>query len=213
MKKALFLVTGWAGNCQTFRRLVDIAPADWEVVVVPYHEIFPLYKNERTEDKLAQIIEPYNCDQVRLAGVSIGGEACIKFASRWPNRVETLILIDSCGIKMRHPVRQIFRSIFSLQTFRGMGRLRKEPSRFHDFVKKPFFYLRIIRHFLSLDLEEEMRSIKAPTVVLWGEDDKLISKEQGEKIHHLIPYSRWKVLVGMDHAWSSHSPEQFWANI
>lgn len=211
--KTLVLVSGWARNVLTYRQLIDIRPNDWQVIIVPYHEVVPKKKGENIEDKLAHILSQCHLGQVCLAGISMGGEACIKFACRWPNKVETLFLIDSCGAKTKRPVLQILRSLFSRQTLQGMGRLKKDPSGLKDFTKKPLFYLKLILHYLHLNLEKDLSAITIPTAILWGKEDKLIPLEQGIKIHTLIPHSRLVILEKMDHSWISHHPQFFWENI
>lgn len=210
--KTLILVSGWARNTLTYRQLTDIRPDGWNVMIVPYYQIIPT-QNEDIENKLADILRQGHLDKIYLGGVSLGAEACIKFASRWPNKVETLFLIDSCGVKAQHPILQIIKSLFSLQTLRGMKRLKKDPSGLKDFTKKPLFYFKLILHYLHLDLEKELSAITVPTTIIWGEEDKLIPVEQGMKIHALIPHSQLVILENMDHSWISHDPQFFWKNI
>ena len=211
--KTLVLISGWARNAKTYNQLIETCPNGWKVIVIPYHQIFPSRKDENIEENLVKVLHKEELDNIYLAGVSLGGEPCIKFANHYPEKVRALFLIDSCGVRSFFPGLQIIKSLFTMQTVRGVHRLKNDPSGAKDVFRRPLFYFKIIRHFLSLNLENQIKSLTIPTIILWGEKDNLIKLEQGTKIHKLIPHSKLIILKEMDHSWISYNPKLFWENI
>ena len=55
----------------------------------------------------------------------------------------------------------------------------------------------------------ELYRLRAPTTLLWGEDDALVSPENGIKAHARIPKSELVLLPGVGHAPYSEAPEAF----
>ena len=55
----------------------------------------------------------------------------------------------------------------------------------------------------------ELHRLRAPTTLLWGEDDALVSPQDGVKAHARIPKSELVLLPGVGHAPYSEAPEAF----
>lgn len=49
------------------------------------------------------------------------------------------------------------------------------------------------------EIQNKYNSIMAPTLILWGENDKWIPLEKGEKLNSLIPNSRLKIIPNSGH--------------
>jgi pimeloyl-ACP methyl ester carboxylesterase len=129
-------------------------------------------------------------DQINVAGVSLGGWIAAELATRYPDRVKRLVLAAAAGIWLdEHPMTDMF------ALARHPERLR--PILFHD----PNSYLAemlmpekpeedmLIEAYKSMaatarlvwnppghnpKLAGRLRRIKSPTLILWGDDDKLI---------------------------------------
>ena len=57
--------------------------------------------------------------------------------------------------------------------------------------------------------EDDFKKISAPTLIIWGSDDKLTPLEDGIKLSRLIPSSRLVVIDGAGHSPHSEAPEKF----
>ena len=58
-------------------------------------------------------------------------------------------------------------------------------------------------------IEEDAYLINHPTLLIWGEDDKIIPLYNGEKLHQEILNSRLVVLKDCGHVPQEEKPEQF----
>jgi pimeloyl-ACP methyl ester carboxylesterase len=61
------------------------------------------------------------------------------------------------------------------------------------------------------DLPEAIPRITAPTLVIWGEDDRLIPLPVGEELHRRIPHSHLHLLPGCGHVPQEECPAEFHA--
>ncbi|OGH53386.1 MAG: hypothetical protein A3G15_05235 [Candidatus Levybacteria bacterium RIFCSPLOWO2_12_FULL_40_10] len=55
---------------------------------------------------------------------------------------------------------------------------------------------------ISQDLEPVFSKVKAPTLIIWGQNDTITPVSDGEKIHSLIQDSKLKIIEN-----ASHSPQ------
>ncbi|MDQ3586952.1 MAG: alpha/beta fold hydrolase [Actinomycetota bacterium] len=52
-------------------------------------------------------------------------------------------------------------------------------------------------------------SAGVPTLLIWGEKDRVIPIEHGHQAHELMPHSRFEVVPGAGHFSHNHDPERF----
>ena len=53
---------------------------------------------------------------------------------------------------------------------------------------------------INLNLTEVLRKIKVPTLVIWGQDDKITPLSDGKLIHQLIKNSKLKIIDNAKHS-------------
>ena len=66
--------------------------------------------------------------------------------------------------------------------------------------------------FLSVineDLTEDMKKIKIPTLIIWGEDDDITPIEFGKRMNSLIPNSKFLILPRAGHFSFLDQPDEF----
>ncbi|HXI12866.1 MAG TPA: alpha/beta fold hydrolase, partial [Thermoanaerobaculia bacterium] len=135
-------------------------------------------------------------EPVHLVGHSMGGQIAIHIANDRPDLVRSLVLVSSAGIP------------FSIDPRAHVGGLGKPPKgwfRFGrlvagDFLRAgPTSVAVASARILLDDAREAMRSVEAPTLIIWGENDPLIPLRYGEEIEREIPGARLVVLPATTH--------------
>ena len=58
-------------------------------------------------------------------------------------------------------------------------------------------------------LDDRLRAINRPTLVLWGRDDKLIPLNFGERFHQEIANSRFRIIDNCGHMPQVERPDEF----
>ena len=61
----------------------------------------------------------------------------------------------------------------------------------------------------DFNVTKSLNTINLPTLVITGEEDKVLPAEQGRKIADLIPGSRIKEIAGVGHLGYAEEPEIF----
>jgi pimeloyl-ACP methyl ester carboxylesterase len=160
-----------------------------------------------------------------LSGSSLGGWLAAEIAVRWPERLKTLTLIDSVGIwvddspiapmwgierdelaglfflNQDHPLAELIRSVD----------LDNPPP---DEVLLPFIMQQTATAKIGWDpylhnpkLASRLHRISCPTMLLWGEVDRLVSVDYGKRFAELIPKSKFETLSG-GHLLALEQPQQ-----
>lgn len=146
--------------------------------------------------------------EVILIGHSNGGRISLAFTALFPQKIEKLILIDSSGIRHNELSLRIKRAIFKalakigkkLTSSQAMKNLLYRIARESDYkdldenTKKTFINL------TSVDLKPELSSIKSPTLIIWGEKDKIESLSYGIQMNELIENSKLKIIKNAGHS-------------
>jgi len=147
-------------------------------------------------------------EPVWLAGHSFGGQIAIKFAAKYPDRVERLILIDSSGIRDWALKAVIKRKVFYVVSKIGKIFFKSTLARkFIYLLARERDYLNappLLRRTMSLVLDEQvikdLDKIQAPTTIFWGENDQTTPVKIGQLIKSKIKNSQLVLIEGARHS-------------
>lgn len=152
-----------------------------------------------------------------LVGHSVGGNIAIKYAVY--HKVKKLIIIAGAGIRKKTfkiyfywVMTKILKIFFYLP---GLNLLRdKLRRRFYkaigaeDYIesgKLKESFKRIIKE----DLSEDMKKIKAETILIWGKNDKDALLKNGQLMRKLIDNSKFFIIKNAGHFPFLDQPEEF----
>jgi pimeloyl-ACP methyl ester carboxylesterase len=149
-------------------------------------------------------------EPIILLGASMGGAAAIDFALTYPDRVKKLILIDSVGVQPGPPGKLLVPPLGWLATeFLRSPKVRMQISRnaYHDpsyatadaqacaasHLQVPGWRDSLIRFTQSggyCSLEAQLPQLQPPTLILWGESDRILGTKDANRLHRPIPHSQ-----------------------
>ena len=101
----LLMVHGWAGSAVDWERLMPLLPPGVRAIAVDLpgcglsDKPDAAYDMPFFIDAILSFCESLGVSRMVLAGHSMGGQIAVHFTSRYPERVEKLILIDPAGLK------------------------------------------------------------------------------------------------------------------
>jgi pimeloyl-ACP methyl ester carboxylesterase len=184
-------------------------------------------------DHLVALLDALGLEKVTVVGHSMGGGIAAELAARSPERVDKLVLLDAhcypldLDLKARLPLipvlgriiftklygRSLFRDYFKKDVWNGAGPPTWDRvDRFYDEFSPPEAREAAYRVLCATvdvaPLAALLPSVKAPTLVLWGEDDRLIPPRLGERLSRAIPGARLELIRGACHAVNEQFPEQ-----
>jgi pimeloyl-ACP methyl ester carboxylesterase len=149
-------------------------------------------------------LELAKLENVDLAGHSLGGLVAAEIAAYEPERVRRLALIAPAGIPcgLGLPA-HAFRLVETLYDVRG-----RLPTIVRDAIRAgPLGLLRGIAFVSYRDLRAELASVRAPSLFVWGERDRLMPVRVAEEWQRALPRSRL-VLLPCGHVPMWEAPDE-----
>lgn len=143
---------------------------------------------------LREFIVKLNIDNPIILGHSYGGRIAIVYASKYD--VKKLILVSSAGIKQKLKISKrvrikIYKAFKKAHLPVKMGSADYQNA---DNVKRIMLVKAV-----NLDLSEYMQKIIVPTLLIYGEDDKVTPLEVARKINHNIKNSSLITIESCGH--------------
>ncbi|MDO8498631.1 MAG: alpha/beta hydrolase [bacterium] len=210
MKQSIVVIPAWTLNEGFYKKLIKSAPSDTKVLVAPLELVVPDGNPQLFEENFLHFLKRNNLEKANLIGHSLGGVLALAFASHHPEKVNKLYLIDTKGVDYRENIWQALSKQFQdwfNHTNKKIGMGLGFPGRF---LRRPIFHSKLGFYAKNANLEKEAKAINVPTVLIWGEKDRVTPLNQGRALQHLISNSKMFILEGMDHNWLVHSPKYFW---
>ena len=188
----------------------------------------PLPETVRTIDDVAYIyldlIEHYDLRGAVLVGCSLGGWIAAEMATKTCERLSSLVLVDPLGAKFGGAYDRDIEDIYFLPFDRVKAIKFADPRRdpLDDMTGlSEDQAIEVARHrettarlcwepyFHNPALKSRLHRIAAPTLVLWGEEDRFVSPEYGRAYAGRIPDSRFVSIARAGHYPHIEQPDAF----
>ena len=177
------------------------------------HDIAYLYQD---------LMERLALKDTLLVGSSFGGWLALEVAVRSEARLGRLVLIDSLGLKLGDREERDIADIYALPAEEVLRRLFVEPVHVvpdyatladgellaiaRDREATALYGWRPYMHDPSL--AHWLHRITCPTLVLWGEEDGIVTPAYGEEVAALIPNARFELIAEAAHYPQIEQPEK-----
>jgi pimeloyl-ACP methyl ester carboxylesterase len=175
---------------------------------------------EERMDDVRAVMDAVASERGALLGYSEGGPMCALFAATYPERTVSLIMIGSYAQRLKthdYPwgvdPAKLEKFIKSLERDWGgtVGLAERAPSlaadprfrewwaRFLRMSASPATAVALTRMNAEIDVRHILPTIKVPTLIIQGEDDRVINVEEGRYLAKHIPGAKFVLLPTMDH--------------
>jgi 2-hydroxy-6-oxo-6-(2'-carboxyphenyl)-hexa-2,4-dienoate hydrolase len=177
---------------------------------------------------LVDFLKTIGVPKASLVGNSMGGFVAAYTAVHYPNSVDRLVLVDGAGYKGDAPTRdphtrQITNGVTREETREWLGLMFHDHALITGAMVDENLTMRLRSAFaiskmqdslangLGGIVEDEIRSIKAQTLILWGKYDQALGPPErtGERLHRDISGSRLVVIDNAGHLPQLERPEEF----
>ncbi len=219
----LILLHGLFGALSNFRELIAYF-RNYNMVVVPMLPLFELDILHSTVGGLAKFvykfIEARGYSNVHLLGNSLGGHVALKHVLKHPEKIKSLILTGSSGLFESgmgdsYPKRSDYEYIKTKteMTFYDPHVATKElVDEVYGIVNSRLKAIKIIslaKSAIRNNLGEELNQIKQPTLLVWGNNDKITPPFVAQEFNKLIPHSELYFIDKCGHAPMMEVPDEF----
>lgn len=197
------LVHGLSGSTRWWVRNAPFLAEHYQVYVIdlPGFGLMNRVRSRFTIEKalswLVAWMEAVGLRRARFIGHSMGGYICMLLAARWPDLVESMVLVSPAAIPLARSALGYF--IPLMNSF-----LYLKPSFFpillYDALRAgPFTLLRALQDIILVQAYDIMNKIDVRTLIVWGERDFLVPPKFGHIIRQQLLNARLLTLAKAGH--------------
>ena len=235
--KTLVLLHGFLNCACTFRYVFDTLaltnriiapdlPGNGNSSKSPKYD----YSLDNMADFLDHFFDKLALKRFAIGGVSAYGSLALKYALKYPDRTEVLILVDSAGLKKSRSAKKGF---LDLPLSKNLGEILADPDNIKALYQKQFSHkLAVPEQDIAAYLDwvtnpsglisaekslrangnfevDDIEKITQPTLIIWGERDRVLPQKMARKFTEKIPDSRYVMIPEAGHLPHEESPEDF----
>jgi pimeloyl-ACP methyl ester carboxylesterase len=163
----------------------------------------------------AQLLATLDLDRVEVIGNSIGGWIGAELVSADPDRVGRLVLVDAVGLEVpEHPLADFFAlelAQIADYSYADPGPYRIDPARLTPEQRATMAANRATlatygSAMVDPTLRDRLAGLAVPTLVVWGDADRIAVPEYGRAYADAIPGARFVLLERTGHLPQLESP-------
>jgi pimeloyl-ACP methyl ester carboxylesterase len=195
-------------------------------VIVPHHPGYgrsarPQWlRNVRDVAVIYQwLLADLGVERASLVGLGFGGWIAAEMATMAPTAFHRLVLVGAMGLKP--PEGDIFdQAIVSYLDYARAG--FHDPSAFErvygevstdqleawDICREMSFRIAWKPYMYSQTLPHLLGGVRAPALILWGDDDKIVPPSAGKRYASLLPKARFETVPRSGHLAEMEAPEE-----
>ncbi len=181
-----------------------------------------------------RVVDHLGLKRFAIAGNSMGGGVAWHYAARHPDKVAALVLVDAVGqpepgnssppigfriaripglrnvlasVVPRSMIEQSLHQTVSVQSIVTPAMV----DRYWELLRYPGNRAATMDRFAGYHREDDtaaLKTITAPTLILWGRDDRLIPVESAEWFSHQLPNARVTILDHVGHIPMEEAPDR-----
>ncbi|RLI30010.1 hypothetical protein DRO53_00315 [Candidatus Bathyarchaeota archaeon] len=228
--KPVILVHGLGGSIESWGANIDALASHFKVYVFDLPG-FGFSDKPRIQYRIGfftsflhDFMETLKIERASLVGNSLGGLISLCFTCDYPSKVEKLVVECSAGLETgaRETIMRFMGEWWTMESLKSFYEfVYGEPSKVKEEILR--LRLRILSHpdakyayksILNMpyewaDLPEKLRKLKNPTLIVWGEKDRLIPVEYAYKLHSLLANSKLLIFKDAGHVPHAEKAEEY----
>ncbi len=230
----LMLLHGFGANKDSFDRVAKFLTPKYRVIV-PDHVGFgesarPAeadYSASAQAERLHKLANALGIRDIHIGGSSMGGQIAMSYAALYRTEVKSLWLINAAGIwsapasELRKRIEETGTNPLLVRTEEEFAGLFPWVMAEPPFIPRPIMNVlaqerirnfdleqRIFAQIASDSVEERIRGLETPTLIVWGDKDRTIDVATVEVLRGLLPRSQVIILQGIGHLPVVERPQQ-----
>jgi non-heme chloroperoxidase len=227
--EAVLLIHGWPDSWFSWSRVAPLLPPQYRVFAIDQRGFGESdkpasgYRIADLADDAAAFLDAVGVPRATVVGHSFGSFVARRLALAHPQRVARLALIGSALTSRNKVTQEVLDSIQELaepvplefsREFQASTIYLPVPTGFfegmlRESVKLPArLWRETLNGLLSYDDAERVASLKAPTILLWGDHDGLFSRAEQDRLLAAIPGACLTVYEETGHCPNWERPEE-----
>jgi pimeloyl-ACP methyl ester carboxylesterase len=176
---------------------------------------------------MLDVVDALGLRDIPVVGFSFGGWIAAEMATKDDGFISKLVLVDAYGIKTGKPTEREIADVWLLGAEEVMALKWHDAAKGkRDFTSMPEDQLTIVArdretfarfgwepYLHNPKLKHRLHRIKVPTLLIWGENDGIVTPQYGETFRKLIPGARMSVIPQAGHLPHIEQPQAFLAEL
>lgn len=211
---------GWGISAEPYHEILQLL-AQQHAVIAPdlpsfarssYSKLIPDY--DTYAQLLLSFLDALNLQKVHLVGHSLGGGIAITLSALVPDRVKSLVLVDSTGVPSVSILEVIPRRAFEMTAQFLLPKLELKLFDIPQVFSQNLLFntgnvIQALLLSLHGDLKHLLPKVQAPCLLLWSEKDLTTPLDVAQEMAATIPDAKLTVVEEGFHEWGLWYPEKF----
>lgn len=192
-KESLIFLHGWGQNIQMMKPVADYFQKEYKIYILDLpgfgysSEPTFAYQVEDYVDVLKKFIEKKKISNPTLIGHSFGGKISLLYASKYS--VDKLVLFASAfkkeieKLSLKTKMLKFAKKVPILNKLEGFAKKHIGST---DYKNASGIMKEILVNTVNQDIREDVKKIKAESLLIWGEKDEAVSLESARELEGLI---------------------------
>ena len=230
----LLLLHGFGGNKDNFTRGSRSLTEHYHVIVPDLigfgessHPQDADYTAAAQVERLRSLMQALGIKTVHLGGNSMGGYIAMSYAARYPAEVASLWLLDPGGVA-HAPKSELAQTMATTGVNPLLVKNEDDFAKVFAFVMSDPPYIprpilnvmaqeriqnfaleqRIFKQIITDSVEGKVTGLSTPTLIVWGEQDRVIHVGTADILHRLMPRSQVIIMPHIGHVPMIERPRQ-----
>ena len=205
-KTSLVFLHGWGQNIKMMESLAKPFCKKYNVLIIDLpgfgeskepKEVWSIYDYSEMVNELLKELKIKN---PILIGHSFGGKISLAYAIKYnPKKIVLLASPYKKNIKKPTLKMKIYKTVKKIPLLNKLEGFVKNHVGSTDYKNASEMMKKILVNHVNLDLTEEVKNIKCPTLLIWGTNDNAVSYEDGKTLEKLIPNAGLVTYEGCTH--------------
>lgn len=236
----VILIHGFGGSTYTWRKVLPGLAESYRAIAIDLNGFgytqrprdLESYTREGQGKLVLDVMDALGIERAHFAGHSYGGGITLWIASRYPERVRSMVLVDSSAPTYANdrrsraaalkPATSLFLRSFALRPAnvrKSLLRSFYDDSRVTPELVRAYYerlsiegatdaYYGLTAPLPSSADRVELETIDVPALVVWGENDAVISAAAGKRAADRMPRARFVAIPETGHIPMEESPEE-----
>ncbi len=205
-KESLVFLHGWGQNIQMMMGLAKPFTKKYNVLIIDLpgfgqsdepESVWSIYDYA---DMVEEMLKNLKINKPILVGHSFGGKISLCYAIKY-NPKKIVLLASPFRKKIKKPTlkMKIYKSVKKIPLLKSLENVVKKHVGSTDYKNASEMMRKILVNHVNLDLSEDVKKIKCPTLLIWGTNDTAVDIEDGKVLEKLIPNAGLVVYEGCTH--------------
>lgn len=192
-KEAVVLLHGWGQNIEMMRPVGDGLAKSNRVIIIDLpgfgetEEPSCIWSIYDYADAINKLLKALKISNPIIMGHSFGGKISLIYASKFDTKKLVVFgspfkkEIEKLSIKTK-----VLKSLKKVPILNKLEGFAKKHIGSRDYRQASEFMRKVLVEHVNLDITEDVKKIKCPTLIIWGSEDREVSIERAYELEKLI---------------------------